>query len=117
MRSALAAVACALTLTGSIAVQQGRADAHSSGPGLAASAVAPFFRALLPGLARTQVPPRLPTSFPEVGDNLYATLTTAKPGHYTISMDFTRTCHGADACHYGDLDGRRVQGTAKPASY
>lgn len=60
---------------------------------------------------------RLPTIFPGAGGDLYAALTTAKPGHYSISIDFTRTCHGADACHYGDLDGRRVQGTAKPAGY
>jgi len=87
----------------------------TGGRGRAISALPPMFRALLPRLARAQVPPRLPTIFPEVGANLYATLTTATPGHYSISMDFTATCHGADACHYGDLEGQRVQGTGKAA--
>jgi hypothetical protein len=113
-RSGLRAIILVVTIIGSIAVQGTRADAQAGGRGQAVGAVAPLFRALLPGLARTHVPPRLPTIFPEVGGKLYATLTTAKPGQYSISIDFSRDCHGADACHYGDLAGWRAQGSAKP---
>jgi hypothetical protein len=87
----------------------------AGGLGAAAKAVSPIFRPLLPALARTQVPLKLPTVFPEAGTHrLYATLGTAKRGHYIIEIDYTADCHGANVCHYGDLEGRRAPGTGKP---
>jgi hypothetical protein len=84
--------------------------------GVTAKAVSPIFRALLPALARTQVPLRLPANFPEAGgQRLYATLGTAKPGHYAVDVDYTADCHGANVCHYGDVEGRKIASTAKTA--
>jgi hypothetical protein len=79
--------------------------------------VSPVFRSLLPALARTHVPAYLPVVFPEAGKTrLYATLQGAKAGHYQVNIDYTADCHGADACHYGDLDGRSLPaGKAKPS--
>jgi hypothetical protein len=79
--------------------------------------VSPIFKSLLPALVQTHVPAYLPTAFPEAGTTrLYATLQTAKTGHYRIYVDYTADCHGANVCHYGDLEGqRRAAGKGAPS--
>jgi hypothetical protein len=70
--------------------------------------VKPLFRPLLPALARTRVPAYLPTVFPEKGTaRLYASMYSARPGLYEVYIEYTPNCDGGDACHYGDLEGRR----------
>jgi hypothetical protein len=79
--------------------------------------VNPAFQSILPALARTHVPAYLPTVFPEAaGKRLYATVQQAVPGRYQITVDYTPGCHGADACHYGDLMGRQRAASAAAMS-
>ena len=59
----------------------------------------------------------LPPEFP-VSQGLPAALPyviTSDPTYYDISLDFGPECHGAGACHYGSLSGKKVA-TNQPES-
>jgi len=57
----------------------------------------------------TGVPMMLPPAFPvEEGLVVHPYVYTAEPGEYEISLDFGADCHGAGACHYGSLAGKKV---------
>lgn len=57
----------------------------------------------------TGVPMMLPPAFPvEEGLAVHPYVYTAEPGEYEISLDFGADCHGAGACHYGSLAGKKV---------
>ena len=78
--------------------------------------VSSLFAHLLPALGSTGVKAYLPTVFPDAGGaHLYATVSHVTPGRYWLMVDFTPDCHGADACHYGDVWGQRAQVKAAPA--
>lgn len=52
----------------------------------------------------------LPPDFPvEAGQPAIAPyIITAEPGEYEVSLDYGSDCHGAGACHYGSLAGKKV---------
>ncbi len=56
------------------------------------------------------VPPMLPPEFPTEADlpDIYPYIYTSEDGEYEISLDYGEDCHGAGACHYGSLTGRKV---------
>jgi hypothetical protein len=61
----------------------------------------------------TGVPMMLPPAFPaEEGLVVHPYVYTAEPGEYEISLDFGVDCHGAGACHYGSLAGKKVDSNA-----
>lgn len=68
------------------------------------------FQSYLQVLAGTGVPPMLPPQFP-VDEGLppvFPYIYTAEPGEYELSLDYGADCHGAGACHYGSLTGKKV---------
>jgi hypothetical protein len=56
------------------------------------------------------VPPMLPPEFPTEASlpDIYPYIYTSEDGEYEISLDYGEDCHGAGACHYGSLTGRKV---------
>jgi hypothetical protein len=71
------------------------------------------FNLFLQTLTDTDVPLVLPPSFPvEAGQPaIYPAVTTSDTGEYELSLDYGPNCHGAGACHYGSLSGKKVSGS------
>ena len=79
--------------------------------------VPPTFQAVLAQLETTGVPLMLPSDFPvEEGlPPIYPYVYMAQPGQYEMSLDYGADCHGAGACHYGSLAGKKVD-SSEPVS-
>jgi hypothetical protein len=69
----------------------------------------PLYSGIMPALKHVQIPVKLPATFPPglvgKGQRLYASVVDVSPWSYIVAIDYTRDCHGADACTLAEIDG------------
>ena len=72
--------------------------------------VPPEFAAAVQTLAGTGVPLVLPPQFPVAAGlpAIYPDITIAEAGQFEMSLDYGPDCHGAGACRYGGLAGKKT---------
>lgn len=69
----------------------------------------PIFRPVLSQLTtKTRVPLLLPAYVPQEDYPLYATVNTAQPEQYELTIGATEDCSGGNYCRYGTVSGQRI---------
>ena len=103
MNRILAAVALSLAMLSAVGSAQTLPTAG------AATKVAPIFNGILPALKHVLIPIMLPATFPadftSKGQHLYASLQEVSPWSYIVTIDYTKDCHGVNACNLAEIDG------------
>jgi ketosteroid isomerase-like protein len=67
-----------------------------------------IFNKVVPAIRReSRVPPRLPSSLPDVDEAhpIYAILQAASPSGYSVLLAFDESCEGQNNCLYGSVEG------------
>jgi hypothetical protein len=85
------------------------APVHQPSAGGAATRDVPLYRGIMPALKHVQIPVKLPATLPgdliKKGQHVYAYLVDVSSWSYIVTIDYTRDCHGADACSLAEIDG------------
>jgi hypothetical protein len=85
------------------------APLHQRSAAGAVPADIPLYSGIMPALKHVQIPVKLPAPFPPglvgKGQRLYASVIDVSTWSYIVSIDYTRDCHGADACTLAEIDG------------